>query len=119
MKHIFLCFTFCLLSVFLYAQTIKTADSIPIKGKLPFRIYDSLKPSFKTDNGWVYQLPQDGMPALRPDTSLKYKMPVFSSKPKNFYHDPSIKKLNPLIIPEKQGVIIIQTPDGPKQIHIH
>ena len=82
-------------------------------------MYDRLKPVHKTDKGLVYQLPQDGMPALRPDTSFKNTMPVFSSKPKTLFYSPSIKKLNPLIVPEKQGERIIQTPDGPKRIKVH
>lgn len=119
MKYISFCFVLSVFSISLYGQTIKIADSIPVAGKLPFCIYDRLKPVHKTDKGLVYQLPQDGMPALRPDTSLKNTMPVFRSKPNAFNYRPSIKKLNPLVIPEKQGELIIQTPDGPKRIKVH
>lgn len=119
MKHIGFCLVVSVFSIKLYAQTFKIADSIPVIGKLPFPVYGSLQPVYKSDKGLVYQLPPDGMPALRPDTSFKNTMPVFRSKPYSFYYGPSIKKLNPLIAPEKQGERIIQTPEGPRLIQIH
>lgn len=117
MKKIFFSAIICLVSAHLFGQTIKVADSIPVVGKLQFNIYDQYKPAFKTEKGLVYQLHQDGMPALRPDTSIKYNMPVFTGR-KNVYTVP-IKNLNPLFPPNKQGEIIIQTPEGPKRINIH
>jgi hypothetical protein len=101
-----------------YSQTITIADSIPVKGKLPFNQYDVLTPVFKTEKGLVYQLPLDGMPALRPDTSIRYNMPVANGR-RSFTTSPSIKKFNPLIPLEKQGEKFIITPEGPKRIKIH
>jgi hypothetical protein len=92
---------------------------MPVKGKLYYNLYDSLKPIGKTEKGLVYLLPQDGMPSLRPDTSIRYRMPGTVLKDRNFYFLPQQRTLNPLLPPEKQGEKFIITPEGKKKIIIH
>ncbi|HEX4956548.1 MAG TPA: hypothetical protein VFV46_00105 [Lacibacter sp.] len=103
----------------LFAQNIRVVDSMPVKGKLSFNLYDSLKPVGKSEKGLIYTLPQDRMPALRPDTSISYHMPGTNPTTKKFYLLPGNKTPNPLLPPEKQGEKFIITPEGKRKIIIH
>jgi hypothetical protein len=120
-KHMKLIFSLFLIICFsaAYSQTITIADSIPVKGKLPFNQYDVLTPVFKSEKRLVYQLPVDGMPALRPDTSMRYNMPVANGTWRGFTTGPSIQNFKPLITLDKNGEKFIITPEGPIKIKTH
>jgi hypothetical protein len=119
MKHIFLSIFFSFVSLIAISQTILIADSMPVKGKLSFNLYESLTPVNKTEMGLLYRLPIDGMPALRPDTNIHYNMPVVRNSKNAFYTTPSIRNFNPLFLLDKEGEKFIITPEGPKRIKIH
>lgn len=119
MKHFLLLASLLLSCSFLFAQNIRIVDSMPVAGKLSFNLYDSLKPVGKSEKGLIYTLPQDRMPALRPDTSIRYHMPGTKPTTNRFYFLPGNKTPNPLLPPEKQGEKFIITPEGKRKIIIH
>jgi hypothetical protein len=92
---------------------------MPVAGKLFYNLYDSIKAVGKSEKGLIYTLPQDRMPALRPDTSISYQMPGTDIKRNKFYFLPHNKTPNPLLPPEKQGEKFIITPEGKRKIIIH
>ncbi len=113
-----LCFSF----VQTKSQVVQIlSDSMPVAGKLNYNLYEKSKLMGKVNGGMVYTLPQDNMPAFRPDTSVAYNMPVHSFKKLPY-------RLLPFQ-PQQQGGankssthnwkdIVIQTPYGPKKISI-
>lgn len=102
------------------AQIVFRTDSIPVAGKRDFSIYSDSHITGKSPKGTVYRLPQDHMPALKPDTTFVYKMPVISLR-----HNPAMisipKQLvpNPLVPKKQKELLQLKTPDGLKQIKIH
>lgn len=119
MKHFSLLNALLFCCSVLFAQNIRVVDSMPVKGKLFYNLYDSLKAVGKSEKGLIYTLPQDRMPALRPDTSISYHMPGTDIKRNKFYFLPHNKTPNPLLPPEKQGEKFIITPEGKRRIIIH
>lgn len=117
---------FLTLGVLLFAfaaksQTLISADSMPVSGKLPYRLYNNAKLIGPSKKGTIYALPPDNMPALRPDTSIAYNMPVhaFKDLPYKFYTSTPQKENKRRYYQEPQWEdSIIQTPDGPKRIFI-
>ncbi|XVJ66113.1 MAG: hypothetical protein HEQ40_08115 [Lacibacter sp.] len=119
MKHFSLLTALLFCCSFLFAQNIRVVDSMPVAGKLFYNLYDSIKAVGKSEKGLIYTLPQDRMPALRPDTSISYQMPGTDIKRNKFYFLPHNKTPNPLLPPEKQGEKFIITPEGKRKIIIH
>lgn len=102
------------------AQFVAKTDSMPVTGKLNYELYNSLRIISNNQKGIVYALPQDNMPALRPDTSIVYHMPVAGYKPKpKILTYPKLPEPNPLLKKKQKDSLMILTPFGPKQIIIH
>jgi hypothetical protein len=116
--------TFTAFSIFIFltasAQFVAKTDSMPVTGKLNTPLYNPLRILGKSDKGIVYALPLDNMPALRPDTTIKYNMPVagYKQKPVILTY-PKLPEPNPLLQRKQKESLLIITPDGPKQIRIH
>jgi hypothetical protein len=91
-------FTFLLITAAPAAktQTVVLVDSMPVKGKQP-NLYSSSTIISQNKNGTVYALPKDRMPALRPDTTAVYHMPVhtFKARPYTFNYSTPPKKTAP------------------------
>ncbi len=110
---IFICIT-------VSAQLVAKKDSMPVTGKLNYQLYNSSGIISNSQKGTVYALPQDNMPALRPDTSIVYHMPITGYKQKpNLLSYPKLPQPNPLLQRKQKDSLFIMTPDGPKQIMIH
>lgn len=60
----------------LQSQVLTLSDSMPVAGKLKNSLFENGVILNKTDKGIIYDLPQDNMPVLRPDTILAYHMPI-------------------------------------------
>ncbi|MEQ1797965.1 MAG: hypothetical protein ABL872_08430 [Lacibacter sp.] len=102
------------------AQFAAKTDSMPVTGKLNAPLYNSSRILGNSDKGIVYALPLDNMPALRPDTTIKYNMPVagYKQKPRILTY-PKLPEPNPLLQRKQKDSLMILTPFGPKQIIIH
>lgn len=93
---------------------------MPVTGKLNAPLYNPSRILGNSDKGIVYALPLDNMPALRPDTTIKYKMPVAGYKQKSaILTYPKKPEPNPLLQRKQKDSLMILTPFGPKQIIIH
>ncbi len=102
------------------AQFVVKTDSMPVTGKLNAPLYNSSSILGNSEKGIVYALPLDNMPALRPDTTIKYNMPVIRYKQKPVILTyPKLPQPNPLLQRKQKESLLILTPDGPKQIKIH
>ena len=63
------------------AQLVRAVpDSMPVLGKNRQPVYERAEIMGSNQLGTVYILPQDRMPALRPDTTVTSRMPVMGSK---------------------------------------
>lgn len=119
MKH------FLLLSLIVISGLTGTAqllinkpDSIPVLGKLHHQLFDYSVIAGRNQLGTVYLLPKDKMPALRPDTTIKYKMPIYGFGGR-IQPNPLKRVIEILPYLEPGNIIIIPTPDGRKEVHIH
>jgi len=102
------------------AQFVLKTDSMPVIGKLNYELYNSLRIISNNQKGIVYALPQDNMPALRPDTSIAYHMPIKGYKQKHrILTYPKLPQPNPMLQRKQKDSLMILTPFGPKQIIIH
>ena len=97
---------------------INKPDSIPVLGKLWHPLFDYSTIAGKNRLGTVYLLPQDKMPALRPDTSIKYKIPIYGF---NRGIQPNTLKriIESLPYPLPGNIIIIPYPGGRTEVQIH
>lgn len=115
---------FTAISIFIFltasAQFVAKTDSMPVTGKLNAPLYNSSRILGNSDKGIIYALPIDNMPALRPDTAIKYNTPVagYKQKPATLTY-PKIPEPNPLLKRKQKDSLMILTPFGPKQIIIH
>lgn len=81
MKLFFSCVVLSLFSTTIQAQLVRAVpDSMPVAGKYHQQLYDRAQVLGNNQLGTVYVLPQDRMPALRPDTTVTSRMPVAGSK---------------------------------------
>jgi hypothetical protein len=81
MKLIFSIFLLSSFSSTIQAQLVRALpDSMPVAGKYHQQLYDRALVLGNNQLGTVYALPQDRMPALRPDTTVTSRMPVVGSK---------------------------------------
>ena len=116
------CFTTVIIFIFFAAggQVVVRTDSIRVAGKKHFTPYSYSRIIGKSQKGTVYALPQDNMSALKPDTTIAYKMPVipFKQKPAASGY-PKQPVPNPLVPKKQKELQRIETPDRPKQIKIH
>lgn len=108
------------ISLTVSAQFVAKTDSMPVTGKLNAPLYNPSRILGNSDKGIIYALPLDNMPALRPDTTIKYNMPVagYKQKPVILTY-PKLPQPNPLLQRKQKESLLILTPSGPKQIKIH
>jgi hypothetical protein len=90
------------------------SDSMPVTGKLSYNLYDKGKIIGKENGGTMYALPQDHMPALRPDTAVAYNMPVKTFKRNPYQSNQQFIPQNPYNRKFWKDSII-QTPITPKK----
>lgn len=111
MKFFYCCLFFPLLSTNLKAQLVRAVpDSMPVFGKYRQPVYERAEIMGRNQLGTVYALPQDRMPALRPDTTVTSRMPVHGAK--QFRIMNRIQSLPP----QRFGDSMILTPYGPKKL---
>lgn len=112
--------TVIFISIAATGQVVVRKDSMPVAGKFHFSP-DSYSPIIgKSKKGTVYALPQDNMPALKPDTTVVYKMPVIPLKQQAVVSGyPKQPVPNPLVPKKPKELQRIETPEGVKQIKIH
>ena len=111
MTFFYCCLFFPLFSTNLKAQLVRAVpDSMPVLGKDRQPVYERAEITGRNQLGTVYALPQDRMPALRPDTTVTSRMPVHGSK--------QFRMMNRIqsLPPQRFGDSMILTPYGPRKL---
>jgi hypothetical protein len=111
MKLFFSIFLLSSFSSTIQAQLVRAVpDSMPVAGRYHQQLYDRALVLGNNQLGTVYVLPQDRMPALRPDTTVTSRMPVVGFK--QF----KAMKIIPTVPDQRKKDSIIYLPQRPKKI---